>query len=118
MTLLRIAVRSLTRAPMVTLVVIFSLGLGIGCNTAIFSLMHQIMLRSLPVPDPGELVLVTSPGDFKGGRQSMNDSGGIELIFSYPAFRELEKAAAGVAELAAFRLLGANLATDAGTTSG
>ncbi len=115
---LRTAFRSLARTPVVTLVVVFSLGLGVGSNTAIFSLMHQILLQSLPVPEPGELVLATSPRDFKGGRQSMNDSGEAEYIFSYPAFRKLETAGEGTVELAAFRSLGANLATDAGTRSG
>ncbi len=118
MTLLRTAFRSLTRTPLVTLVVVFSLGLGIGSNTAIFSLMHQILLKPLPVPEPGELVLLTSPRDFKGGRQSMNDAGELEYIFSYPVFRELETAGEGAIELAAFRSVGANLATEAGTTSG
>ena len=52
---LRFAWRSLTKAPLLSLVVILSLGLGIGANTAIFSLLHQI-LRSLPVEKPEELV--------------------------------------------------------------
>jgi len=118
MTLLRSAFRSLIRTPLVTLVVVLSLGLGIGSNTAIFSLMHQIMLKPLPVPEPGELVLVHSPPDFKSGRISTNDAGDQGYAFSYPAFRELEGAGDGAIELAAFRSLGANLATDAGTTSG
>ncbi|MFC1500382.1 ABC transporter permease [Candidatus Zixiibacteriota bacterium] len=118
MNLLRIAIRSLTRTPMVVLVVVFSLGLGIGSNTAIFSLVYQILLRPLPVPQPEELVLATTPGDLKSGRSSNNDAGGMDYIFSYPAFRELEASAAGTIELAGFRSLGANLATDSGTVSG
>jgi len=118
MRLIRIAVRSLRRAPIVVLVVVFSLGLGIGSNTAIFSLVYQILLRPLQVPEPQELVLVNSPGDLKSGRSSTNDAGGMDFIFSYPAFRELESAAAPTIELAGFRSLGANLATDSGTASG
>jgi predicted permease len=107
---IRFAFRSLAKAPLLSLVVILSLGLGIGANTAIFSLLHQIILRSLLVEKPEELVLVTSPGEFKGGRNSTNNPGGIDSIFSYRMFRELEKRAEGVTGLAAFRGIDANLA--------
>jgi predicted permease len=107
---IRFAFRSLAKAPLLSLVVVLSLGLGIGANTAIFSLMHQIVLRSLPIEKPEELVLVTSPGGFKGGRNSTGDAGGMDYVFSYRMFRELEKRAAGVTGLAAFRGIGANLA--------
>ena len=107
---IRFALRSLAKAPLLSLVVVLSLGLGIGANTAIFSLLHQIILRSMPVQKPEELVLVTSPGEFKGGRNSTNDAGGMDYIFSYRMFRELEKRAEGVTGLAAFRMIGANLA--------
>jgi predicted permease len=116
--MLRYAFRSLARTPVVTLVVVFSLGLGIGSNTAIFSLLHQIVLRSLPVPDPGELVLFNSPGEFKSGRQSMNNAGGSEYIFNHRTFRALEADSSGVAEVAAFRQGSANIATEASTVSG
>ena len=59
---LRFAWRSLAKAPLLSLVVVLSVGLGIGANTAIFSLFHQILLNSLPVERPEELVAVTSPG--------------------------------------------------------
>lgn len=104
MSRIRIALRSLAKAPLLSLVVILSLGLGIGANTAIFSLLHQVILRSLPVEKPEELVLVTSPGEFKGGRNSTNDAGAMDYIFSYRMFRELEKRAQGVTGVAAFRL--------------
>ena len=107
---IRFALRSLAKAPLLSLVVVVSLGLGIGANTAIFSLMHQIILRSLPVEKPENLVLLTSPGEFKGGRNSTSDGGGMDYIFSYRMFRELEKRAQGVTGVAAFRLIGANLA--------
>jgi putative ABC transport system permease protein len=103
------AVRSLAKAPMLSLVVILSLGLGIGANTAIFSLLHQMVLASLPVPHPERLVLVTAPQEFKSGRSSSNDSGDSNYIFSYPVFRALEKNSQAMAGLAGFRNLGANL---------
>src|SRR5579872_4431548 len=115
---IRYAIRSLAKAPLLSLVVVLSLGLGIGANTAIFSLLHQVVLSSLPVEKPEELVLVTTPGEFKNGRSSSNNSGGMDYIFSYPFFREMEKHAGPVAALAGFRSLGANLAFGSQTVTG
>jgi predicted permease len=106
---IRFAIRSLLKAPLVSLVVVLSVGLGIGANTAIFSLLDQVILRSLPVERPAELAVLTSPDEFKGGRNSTDNSGDMNSIFSYPVFRELEKHPLGVAGVAAFRNIGANL---------
>lgn len=115
---IRYAFRSLAKAPLLSIVVVISLGLGIGANTAIFSLLHQIVLASLPVQKPEELVLLTSPHEFKSGRGSTNDSGNMDYAYSYPFFRELEKRATGVAGLAGFRQLSANIAFAHQTISG
>ena len=115
---IRYALRSLAKSPLLSLVVTLSLGLGIGANTAIFSLLHQMVLASLPVQHPEELVLLNSPGEFKSGSDSADNSGGQDYIFSYPMFRELEKNAQGVTGVAAFRNLGANLAFGKQTVSG
>ena len=61
---IRHAIRSLRQAPGFVLVVVLTLGLGIGANTAIFSLMDQVLLRPLPVHDPSALVLLDGPGAF------------------------------------------------------
>jgi len=115
---IRYALRSLAKAPLLSLVVVLSLGLGIGANTAIFSLLHQVVLSSLPIERPEELAVITAPGEFKGGRSSTNNAGGMDYIFSYPMFRELEKQQQGVSGLAGFRGLGANLAFRSQTVSG
>jgi putative ABC transport system permease protein len=56
---LRLAFRSLRATPIVTAIAILSLALGIGANTAIFSIVNSLLLRSLPVRDPARLVLLT-----------------------------------------------------------
>jgi hypothetical protein len=59
---IRLALRTLFKSPFITLVAILSLALGIGANSAIFSLFDQMLLRPLPVPSPKELVNFKSPG--------------------------------------------------------
>ena len=115
---IRFAIRSLAKAPLLSLVVILSLGLGIGANTAIFSLLHQVILRSLPVEKPEELVLLTSPGEVKSGSTSTDNSGGSDYIFNYRTLRELEKRPQGVTGVAGFRYLFANLALGRQTLPG
>jgi predicted permease len=118
MSSLRYAFRTLARTPVVSLVVILSLALGIGANTAIFSLFHQALLKSLPVQAPEELVLLSAPAQFKGGRSSTNNAGGLDMAFSYPMLRELEKSPNGLAGIAAYRNFAANLSFEGATRSG
>src|SRR5687768_3224291 len=65
---LRLAFRSLRAAPLVTLIAVLSLGLAIGANTAIFSMVNSLLLRSLPVKDPARLVFLTNTSTPARGR--------------------------------------------------
>jgi len=64
---LRYAMRSLESRPAFTLTVIATLALGIGANTAIFTLVDALMLRPLPVPHPEQLVIVSDPAAVNQG---------------------------------------------------
>src|SRR5437773_9722505 len=80
---LRYAFRGLARSPLFTSVALVSVALGIGANTAIFTLVDEVLLRMLPVKDPEQLVL------FNGARNHYgNNSGGNMLSFPmYEDFR-------------------------------
>src|SRR5262249_13720441 len=96
---IRYAFRTMAANKTFTALAILSLALGIGANTAIFSFMDSILLRSLPVSDPKSLVLVawhTQHREFHGTnrhRNSYNDPNGgfIGGFFSYPAFELIRK---------------------------
>ena len=64
---LRLAFRSLRRTPVVSIVAALSLALGIGANTAIFSLVNSLLLRTLPVSEPYRLVTISSDSAIKMG---------------------------------------------------
>jgi len=104
----RLAFRTLFKSPFVTLVAILSLALGIGANSAIFSLFDQMLLRPLPVPNPHELVNLGAPGP-KPGQQSCGQAGSCEEIFSYPMFRDLERVQTSFTGIAAHRTFGASV---------
>jgi predicted permease len=105
---LRLALRTLFKSPFITLVAILSLALGIGANSAIFSLFDQMLLRPLPVPNPTELVNFKSPGP-KPGSNSCGQAGSCDEIFSYPMFRDLEKAQTSFTGIAAHRNFGGSV---------
>jgi predicted permease len=112
------ALRSLRKAPLFCLALVLSLGLGIGANTAVFSLLHQVVLGSLPVPRPDELALLTAPSAFRTGHISAGNAGGKDFVFNYPLFRELEKHPAGVVGIAGFLQVSASLALGTHTVPG
>lgn len=88
---LRIAARSLAKRPGITAIAVLTMALGIGANTAVFSLLDASLFKALPVPHPEQLAFL-----------SQVDSTGEQLDFSYPEFQQLRHANRTVAGLVAF----------------
>jgi predicted permease len=95
----RLAFRHLRQQPGFTVVAVLTLALGIGANTAVFTLVHALMLRSLPVQRPGELYRLGNTNDccVNGGLASSYS------LFSYRLFQHLRANAPEFQELAAFQ---------------
>jgi predicted permease len=83
---LRYALRQFRRNPVFTAMALLSLALGIGANAAIFSVMNEMLLKTLPVRDPQQLVSLTTPDE--AGLWIGTDDG-ERTIISYPEFLEL-----------------------------
>ncbi len=95
----RYSVRQFRKAPVFTATAILTIALGIGGTTAIFTLIHAVMLRSLPVSDPASLYRIGEGDDccVEGGPQ------GRWGFYSFPLYERLKAAAPEFEELAAFQ---------------
>lgn len=82
----RYALRLLRKSPAFTTAAVVTLALGIGANTAIYTLLDQAMVRSLPVKEPSKLVVLRFSGEDTGSTHARGDS---DLVFSYPMYRDL-----------------------------
>jgi predicted permease len=102
---IRFAVRGLLRSPLFASVAILSLALGIGANTAIFTLIDQILLRKLPVRAPDELVMLYQQGAHNGSNMG-------QRMHSYPIYQEYQKRAEPLAEVLCRRLAETSVSID------
>lgn len=97
---LRYCLRSLLKKPSLVIIVVITLALGVGANTAVYSAFHHVVAQTLQVPNPQQLVNLKSPGP-KAGWTSTSITGSHDSIFSYPMFRDLiesdQQAFAGIA---------------------
>ena len=95
----------LRRSPLFATVAILSLALGIGANTAIFTLIDQILLRQLPVRDPDGLVMLFQRGAHNGSNMGTR-------MQSYPIYQDWRTKAAPLAEVLCRRLVSTSLSVD------
>src|ERR1035441_8272898 len=106
----RYALRQLRRSPAFTLTVVLTLALGMGVNTSIFTVFNQVLLRTMPVRAPSELVLLQEQSRFETG--TLNTNGGDpEMYFAYPAFQTLRDGNSVLEGLSASAVMAANLVT-------
>ena len=113
----RYALHGFALRPMFAVVVVLTLAVGIGVNVAVFSLFDRIMLRELNVANPRELVNLVSPGP-RARNVSTTSQGTDAETFSYPMFRDLERAGEPFADLSASHMIVAALGRDGSTAPG
>src|ERR1700677_4084224 len=95
----RYAVRQFLHAPGFTITAVLTLALGIGATTAIFTLIHAVLLKSLPVAKPSELIRI-------GDTDNCCINGGMQddwSLFSTEQYREFRDHTTGFSSLAAFQ---------------
>jgi hypothetical protein len=95
----RYAIRQFRHAPGFTATAVLTLALGIGATTAIFTLVHAVLLKSLPVAKPSELIRI-------GDNENCCVNGGLQdnwSLFSYEKYKNFRDGTRGFTELAAFQ---------------
>ena len=99
---IRLALRQLRKSPGFALTVILTIALGIGANTAIFTLVHSVLLKSLPVADPKSLYRIGDKDDCCVNGGFMNEDGDFDL-FSYDLYKHIRDTTPEFEQLAAMQ---------------
>src|ERR1041385_6161270 len=97
---LRFALRQFQKSPGFAATVVLTISLGIGANTAIFTLVHAVLMKSLPVANPASLYRVGDRGDCCVNGGFLYDDGDFDL-FSYDLYRVIQDATPEFEQLAA-----------------
>src|SRR5499427_6371462 len=98
----KFALRQFQKSPGFAITIILTISLGIGANTAIFTLVHAILLKSLPVANPATLYRIGDLDDCCVNGGFINDNGDFDL-FSYDLYRHIRDNTPEFEELAAFQ---------------
>src|SRR5689334_11088709 len=97
---LRQAFRQLQRSAGLTVTAILTIALGVGVNTAIFAVFYQVLLKTIPVRDPSELVVLKEFSKYETGHLDLW-GGDQEMAFAYPAYQALRDGNQSLDDLAA-----------------
>ena len=110
----RVALRQFYKSPGFAITVVLTIALGIGANTAIFTLVHAILMKSLPVADPKTLFRVGDLDDCCVNGGFINDNGDFDL-FSYELYKHLQETTPEFERLAAMQSGGEQKTTRRGS---
>ena len=114
---IRLALRQLLKSPSFALTVILTIALGIGANTAIFTLVHAVLMKSLPVADPKTLYRIGDKDDCCVNGGFLDDDGDFDL-FSYQLYLHLRDTTPEFEQLAAMQSGGNEMTVRRGSEPG